>query len=166
MKFAPLSLFLSVITLAPCAIAQETPPKWKKLIPEASTPEGLRFSKHVIATYPEHVVELLVYSPELPGKYPAILDIHGGGWSQRQIESDRPMMERLAQRGFVTALVSYRLSTEAPYPAALHDCKAAIRFMRANAQKLQINPEDRRYGRLSGRSPLRAYGTNLRQEGV
>jgi len=50
------------------------------------------------------------------------------------------MMERLARRGFITALVTYRLSTEAKFPAALYDCKSAIRFMRANAAK-PTNPE-------------------------
>jgi pectinesterase len=138
-------------TTAPVAApvpTAEAPPKWKGLRVGAEPPEGIRFSRHVIATYPEHTVELLVYTPTNPGKYPAILDVHGGGWSKRQLEADRPMMERLAQRGFVTALVSYRLSGEARYPAALHDCKSAIRFMRHNAGKLGINPE--RIGLIGG----------------
>ena len=58
------------------------------------------------------------------------------------------MMERLAQRGFVTALVSYRLSTEAKYPAAIHDCKAALRTLRAHAAELKIDPE--RIGCMGG----------------
>lgn len=119
----------------------EPAPKWKKLVVEETAPEGLILTRHVIARYPEHEVALLVYSPKAPGKYPAILDVHGGGWSQRQIESDRVMMERLALRGFVTALVSYRISSEAPYPAALWDCKTALRFMRARAEALHLNPE-------------------------
>ncbi len=122
-------------------------PKWKKLLP-ADPLEGLQLSRHVIAEYPEHAVEVILYVPQHPGKYPAILDIHGGGWSQRQIESDRPMMERLAKRGFVTALVSYRVSSEAKYPAALHDCKAAIRYLRAHAEEFRINPE--RIGVMGG----------------
>lgn len=132
---------------APAAQAPESAPKWKKLLPEEPL-QGLRFSKIILTEYPEHTVELLVYVPEQPGRYPAILDIHGGGWSQRQIESDRPMMERLAKRGFVTALVSYRISTEAKYPAALHDCKAAIRYLRAHAGELHINSE--RIGVMGG----------------
>jgi acetyl esterase/lipase len=129
------------------AAAVVAAPKWRKLLPQEPL-EGLRFSKHVLAVYPEHTVEVFVYTPEHPGKYPAILDIHGGGWSQRQIESDRPMMERLAKRGFVTALVSYRISSEACYPAALHDCKAAVRYLRAHAEELHINPE--RIGVMGG----------------
>uniref|UniRef100_UPI003782DCD1 alpha/beta hydrolase fold domain-containing protein n=1 Tax=Prosthecobacter sp. TaxID=1965333 RepID=UPI003782DCD1 len=82
------------------------------------------------------------------GTWPCILDIHGGGWKARQVEADKPMMERLAQRGFVTALVSYRLSTEAKYPAAIHDCKAALRCLRAHAKELKLDPE--RIGCMGG----------------
>jgi pectinesterase len=94
----------------------------------------------LVEAHPEHDVELLVYVPNAAGRWPCILDIHGGGWQARQIEADKPMMERLAQRGYVTALVSYRLSTEAPYPAALHDCKAAIRCLKAHATELKLDP--------------------------
>jgi pectinesterase len=114
-------------------------PKWKKVSPQ--TPPGITLITEVIARHPEHDVELFVYVPDRPGLYPAILDIHGGGWQARQVESDRPMMERLATRGFVAALVSYRLSGEAKYPAALDDCKAAVRYLRAHAARFQINPE-------------------------
>ena len=80
---------------------------------------GFALRELEIAAYPEHAVKLYAYVPEKAGIYPAILDIHGGGWEKRQIEADKPMMERLATRGFVTALVEYRLSGEAKYPAAL-----------------------------------------------
>jgi pectinesterase len=104
------------------------------------TPAGVTCLTEVVAKHPEHTVELVIYVPEKPGRYPAILDIHGGGWQKRQIENDRPMMERLATRGFVTALVSYRLSGEAKYPAALDDCKAAVRYLRANCTRFKIDP--------------------------
>ena len=118
----------------------------EKVLPE--TPPGVTCITHVIAAYPEHTVDLVVYVPQKPGVYPAILDMHGGGWEKRQVESDRPMMERLAARGFVTAIVSYRLSGEAKYPAALHDGKAAVRFLRAHAQELKLDPE--RIGVMGG----------------
>lgn len=128
------------------ANANANGPKWKKLTPQ--TPAGFTLKTIEVAKYPEHTVELYVYVPDAAGTWPCILDIHGGGWKARQVEADKPMMERLAQRGFVTALVSYRLSTEAKYPAALHDCKAALRCLRAHAQELKIDPE--RIGCMGG----------------
>ncbi len=144
----PLALLLSGVLSAFSQTSAPKPagPKWQKVLP--ATPPGVTCSTHLVAVYPEHTVDLIVYVPDKAGTYPAILDIHGGGWEKRQIESDRPMMERLAARGFVTALVSYRLSTEAPYPAALHDCKAAVRFLRAKAKELKLDPE--RIGVMGG----------------
>jgi acetyl esterase/lipase len=130
----------SKLPISPATPAPVSPaaPKWKKVLPQ--TPPGVTCTVDLIAKYPEHEVTLVVYSPDKPGTYPAILDIHGGGWKDRQVEADRPMMERLAALGFVTALVSYRLSGEAKYPAALSDGKAAVRFLRANAAKYKIDP--------------------------
>lgn len=144
-----LSLALSALHAAdpkPAAKAGANGPKWKALKPQ--TPAGFTLKTIEVAKYPEHTVELYVYVPDAAGTWPCILDIHGGGWKARQVEADKPMMERLAQRGFVTALVSYRLSTEAKYPAALHDCKAALRCLRAHAQELKIDPE--RIGCMGG----------------
>lgn len=121
-------------------------PKWQKVLP--STPPGFTLLTKEIAVYPEHTVTLTVYVPDKPGSYPAVLDIHGGGWKDRQVEADKPMMERLASKGFVTALVAYRLSGQAKYPAALSDCKAAVRYMRAHAAELKIDPD--RIGVMGG----------------
>ena len=132
---------------APAVATAPSPvPKWKKLIPQ--TPTGFVLKTLLVEAHPEHNVELLVYVPDATGPWPCILDIHGGGWQKRQIESDQPMMERLAQRGYVTALVTYRLATEAKYPAALHDCKAAIRCLKAHAAELKLDPE--RIGIMGG----------------
>jgi pectinesterase len=131
---------------APKAAKAKSGSHWQKVLPK--TPEGFTCTTNLVAAYPEHNVELVIYSPDKPGRYPCVLDIHGGGWSARQVESDRPMMERLATHGFVTALVSYRLAQEAKYPAALHDCKSALRWLRANAQKFKIDPE--RMGCMGG----------------
>jgi pectinesterase len=131
---------------APKAAKSKYGSHWQKVLPK--TPEGFTCTTNLVAAYPEHNVELVIYSPDKPGSYPCVLDIHGGGWTARQVESDRPMMERLAARGFVTALVSYRLAQEAKYPAALHDCKSALRWLRANATKFKIDPE--RMGCMGG----------------
>ena len=144
-------LFLSILVIATSLSAADPKPassglKWQKVLPK--TPAGFTMKTLEVAKYPEHTVELYVYVPDAEGTRPCILDIHGGSWKARQVEADKPMMERLAQRGFVTALVSYRLSTEAKYPAALHDCKAARRCLRAHAKELKIDPE--RIGCMGG----------------
>ena len=149
--FVP-ALIAALLTLASGVLATEkkaadpAAPKSTRVLP--TTPAGVTCITNVLAKYPEHTVEVIVYVPDKPGVYPTILDIHGGGWSARQVENDKPMMGRLATRGFVTALVSYRLSTEAKYPAALSDCKAAVRFLRANAVKFKIDAE--RIGVMGG----------------
>jgi acetyl esterase/lipase len=84
-------------------------------------------------------------SPELR---PAIVVIHGGGW----IEGDKSSFSTLGRRppgniidfarlGFVAATINYRLSAEAPFPAALRDCQCAVRWLRANSQKYNVDPE-------------------------
>lgn len=174
MKFIPtllLTLSLSLGTIAQSAEKKtekkaEDPnaPTWKSVKP--STPPGIICTTNVIAEYPEHTVTIVIYAPEKKGSYPAILDVHGGGWSARQVEADKPMMERLAARGFVTGLVAYRLSTQAKYPAALDDAKSAVRWMRANAKKFQIDSE--RIGVMGGSagghlSGLLAMTTGLKE---
>ena len=73
------------------------------------------------------------------GGYPAVLFIHGGGWRSGSPGQHLPMAQQLAARGYVAVLPEYRLATEARYPAAVLDLKAAIRWLRANAQAYQID---------------------------
>lgn len=71
--------------------------------------------------------------------FPAVLMLFGGGWRSGDKLMCLPMARMLSSQGFVVVAIEYRLSPEAPYPAALHDAKAAVRWMRANAGKYQIN---------------------------
>ena len=70
---------------------------------------------------------------------PALLIIHGGGWRTGNRTQHIPLAQRLAALGYACFTVEYRLSTEALYPAAVHDLKAAIRWMRANAKTYNID---------------------------
>lgn len=74
--------------------------------------------------------------PALPG----VVLVHGGGWRSGTRDNLAPMAIRLAERGYVAATISYRLSDEARYPAAIHDVKAAIRWMRTHAAEYQLDP--------------------------
>lgn len=71
---------------------------------------------------------------------PAVLWIHGGGWEQGD-KNGHSGAAFLANEGFVTASLSYRLSGDSPFPAAIEDCKCAVRFLRANASRYGIDPD-------------------------
>jgi acetyl esterase/lipase len=75
------------------------------------------------------------------GGLPAVVYIHGGGWSGGSREAGLPFTVAFANGGYFAVTISYRLSGEATYPAAVHDCKAAVRFLRANAEELGIDPD-------------------------
>ncbi|GAA4453322.1 hypothetical protein GCM10023189_18180 [Nibrella saemangeumensis] len=72
---------------------------------------------------------------------PAVLLIHGGGWRSGDRSQQIPMAQQLATNGYVAVTAEYRLSTEALYPAAVHDLKAAIRWLRTNAREYNIDPD-------------------------
>ncbi len=90
--------------------------------------------------------------PQGDGPFPAIVFIHGGGWSGGNRQMYRGQIQEAAKRGYVAATISYRLmqfdqakketTTATPvFPAQIHDAKAAIRWLRAHAEKYQVDPE-------------------------
>lgn len=96
----------------------------------------------VFARYGKRAILLDVYRPAgTSEKLPVVVTVHGGGWKKGTRIAYRPIAKRLAHQGFVTVSVEYRLAGEAPFPAAVHDLKAAIRFVRANAERFQIDLE-------------------------
>jgi acetyl esterase/lipase len=68
---------------------------------------------------------------------PLIVYVHGGAWRAGS-KKDVPI-GKLMEQGYAIASVDYRLSTQAVFPAQVHEIKAAIRFLRANAESLHIN---------------------------
>lgn len=71
---------------------------------------------------------------------PGVVFVHGGGWAGGSPAIHFRHCHELAARGWVTAAIEYRLSLEAPWPAALEDIRGAIRWMRANADDLGLDP--------------------------
>jgi acetyl esterase/lipase len=72
---------------------------------------------------------------------PCVVLIHGGSWRFGGRDSLLLPAALLARLGFVTASIEYRLTHEAPFPAQIEDCKCAVRFLRANAAELGLDPE-------------------------
>ena len=83
----------------------------------------------------------IIYPQTEEKRYPCIIWICGGAWTQMNKGAHTPYLAGLARRGFVTASVDYRLGHEAPFPGALVDIKAAIRYLRAHAKRYSIDAE-------------------------
>jgi acetyl esterase/lipase len=81
-----------------------------------------------------------VYAPAGANTAPAVLVLYGGGWRMGERGRVREACLSLARRGFVSVAGEYRLTPESPWPAQIHDVKASIRWMRANAARLRIDP--------------------------
>ena len=105
-------------------------------------PEGAKVLRDIVyAKVGQRELVLDLYLPSNPrGKLPVVMWIHGGGWrngDKGSAGAARPMVGR----GFAVADVAYRLSGEAIFPAQVEDCKAAVRWVRANATKHGLDGE-------------------------
>ncbi|MGQ0627989.1 MAG: alpha/beta hydrolase fold domain-containing protein [Phycisphaerales bacterium] len=94
------------------------------------------------ARLPDRTLELDLYLP--PGASPAhpvpvILWFHGGGWVSGSRKNCPARF--LVDHGFAVASVSYRMSFEAPFPAQIHDGKAAVRFLRSRAVEFGLDAD-------------------------
>ena len=103
----------------------------------------------VYVSYGKRDLSLDLYKPAMgKGPFPAVVFIHGGGWYKGDPSSYTAMAQQLAERGYVTLNIFYRLSGEVPFPGAIHDCKSAVRWARAHARTFRIDPE--RIGSVGG----------------
>ena len=85
-------------------------------------------------------LRLDIYSPKtIAGPLPVVLWIHGGHWARGSKEQRQPV--DLVAHGYAVVSIEYRLSGEAPFPAQIEDCKAAVRWLRANAATYHLDPD-------------------------
>ncbi len=99
----------------------------------------------------KRALHLDLYRPKHPAaeKLPVVVWIHGGGWRAGSKSSGKAVLPWFVRTGrYVGAAVEYRLTPEAIWPAQIHDCKAAIRWLRSNAARYGIDP--RRIGVIGG----------------
>lgn len=82
-----------------------------------------------------------IYLPEGEGPFSVVVLIHGGAFKMGDKRMETQNAEALVAKGYAAASINYRLSSEAKFPAQIEDCKAAVRFLRANATKYNLNPD-------------------------
>ena len=94
------------------------------------------------AEYDGRKLRLDLFRPQVRTEpLPAVVCIHGGGWRNGDRGSQTAVAQTLAANGYVAVTITYRLRDEAIFPAAIQDCKAAVRWLRANAKRLGVDPE-------------------------
>ncbi|MFM9969144.1 MAG: alpha/beta hydrolase [Burkholderiales bacterium] len=74
-----------------------------------------------------------IYQPRGEGPFPALLDLHGGAWNNKDRFANEPMDRALAASGLLVVAIDMTLAPEAPYPASLQDANYAVRWLKANA---------------------------------
>jgi acetyl esterase/lipase len=95
----------------------------------------------VYATAADAELRLDVLRPAAGVARTAVLLLHGGGWREGARRDMHRLGRALADRGFLALPVQYRLTAQAPWPAAIQDVQAAICWTRANADQLEIEPD-------------------------
>ncbi len=115
-------------------------------IPAASIPSTVRTERDLPYAGTDNPRQKLdLYLPKNPSgqkPLPLVAFIHGGGWRMGDKGNAYRVLGPLVESGkYVCASIGYRLTDEATWPAQIHDCKAAIRWLRGNAEKYNIDPD-------------------------
>ncbi len=96
----------------------------------------------VFLTIGDRKLELDLFTPAgRAGRVPVVVLIHGGCWMAGARQDMEFYAVKLAQLGYATATVDYRFSQHARYPAAVEDCRAAIRWLTNNRDTYDIDPD-------------------------
>ncbi len=128
MKLLP--FFLSFYLFADLVIAQK---------PQITIPDDYSADRDVVYSDIGSPQQLDIYYLSSGEPLPLIIWIHGGAWRSGDKRSARFARELLGQ-GYAVASINYRLTGEAIFPAQIIDCKSAVRWLRANAEKYNLDP--------------------------
>lgn len=114
--------------------------------PYTAAPEGVTIERDVTFLAPDRAEKLDLYLPATRSagtRSPAVVIIHGGGWSGGSKSAGREFNigTTLAKAGYVCASIEYRLEKTNRWPTNIWDCKNAVRFLRKNATKYGVDTE-------------------------
>ena len=89
---------------------------------------------------PARTLMARVYQPQGQGPFPALLDLHGGAWNDKDRLANAPMDEALAASGILVVAIDMTLAAKAPYPASVQDANYGIRWLKAKAREWKGDP--------------------------
>jgi acetyl esterase/lipase len=143
MKQSSLVLVLCTLAISYVAVPRRSP--WgARADAHVVIPANVRVDDGLVyARYGGRTMHLDLYRPAKLSRrlLPAVVVMRGGGWQHGDSKGFAFIASALAQAGFAAASIQYRTSQEAPFPAAVQDAKAAVRWLRANASAYRIDPE-------------------------
>ncbi|MBW3638217.1 MAG: alpha/beta hydrolase [Armatimonadetes bacterium] len=130
-------------SLSPACLAQQPVQRWPQASPVNKRGEQHRDLAYVANGHSRQKLDLYLPAGSA-APLPLIIWIHGGGWRNGSKELCLPLRSGFLERGYAIASIGYRLSGDAPFPAQIEDCKAAVRWLRAHAR--DYNLDSRRFG--------------------
>ena len=89
---------------------------------------------------PARTLMARVYQPQGRGPFPALLDLHGGAWNNKDRLANKPMDEALAKSGVLVVAIDMTLAPEAPYPANVADANYGVRWLKSRAKEWNGDP--------------------------
>jgi acetyl esterase len=89
---------------------------------------------------PARTLMARIYQPQGDGPFPAVLDLHGGAWNDKDRTANAPMDENLAASGLLVLAIDLTLAPEAPYPASVQDANYGVRWLKAKAPEWNGDP--------------------------
>ena len=130
---------LSMTALAGCSSVGSSPPR-------QATMRTLSAGEQTTVTYCNHEQARITEPPDPTTPAPAAVYIHGGSWVSGDFNTGGFLINQigpeLASKGFVVVSLDYRLGPKVHWPAQIEDVKCAIRYLRANATPLHIDPHE------------------------
>jgi len=114
------------------------------ILRQSSYTPTVHYMKDVVyASKDGHDLHLQILSPGMKEKspLPCVVYVQGSAWMKQNVYMNIPQLSRFAQLGYVVAIVEYRDTSMEPFPAQTVDAKTAIRFMKKNATRYNIDPE-------------------------
>ena len=105
------------------------------------TPSGTTIKKDIVYGHAGGIDQKLdIGQPDGNGPFPVILFFHGGGWQQGDKWHMHKWIQQFVSQGYVGVSVGYRFAPQFKWPAQVQDAKAAVRYLRAHAKELKIDP--------------------------